>query len=246
MDSQQYRCFLELQRNLLLGAYQVRWQPQGSTTKPYKKNEQAVKDFPDALTKEIETIRQVVQEQEPSKTVAFKLWFMDESRLGLKTILRRRITARGVKPVVQIQDEYENLYVFGAFAPADGSSVIWEMPFLNGLTFQQYLDAFSKDEQAAEVHNIIVADNAGAHHNKTLKIPTNISLVFLPSHAPELNPAERVWEYMKERFAGVIFDDIDALSAHIKHVVEGISNDIIRSLVSPDWVMEIVNAQLLT
>jgi hypothetical protein len=51
---------------------------------------------------------------------------------------------------------------------------------------------------------------------------------------------------MKERFAGVIFDDLNALSAHIKHVVEGISNDIIRSLVSPDWVMEIVNAQLLT
>jgi hypothetical protein len=120
------------------------------------------------------------------------------------------------------------------------------MPFLNGATFQYFLEALSADPQAAEVHNIIISDNAGAHHNKELTIPTNISLLFLPSYSPELNPAERVWQYMKERFAGKIFTNLDALSAYIKQVVESLSNDIILSLASPEWVMDIVHAQLLT
>lgn len=198
------------------------------------------------MAQDIAEVQRTVQAKNPTKTIVFKLWFMDESRFGLKTVLRRRITAPGVKPVMQIQDEYENLYVFGAFAPADGSSVIWEMPFLNGMTFQQYLEAFSGDPQAAEVHNIIISDNAGAHHTKELTIPTNISLLFLPSYSPELNPAERVWQYMKERFSGKIFTNLDALSAYIKQVVESLSNDIIVSLASPEWVMNAIHAQLLT
>lgn len=198
------------------------------------------------MAQEVAKVQRTVQQENPTKTVVFKLCFMDESRFGLKTILRRRITAPGVKPVMQIQDEYENLYVFGAFAPADGSNVIWEMPFLNGTAFHQYLEAFSTDPQAAEVHNIIIADNAGAHHAQALTAPANISLLFLPAYSPELNPAERVWEYMKERFAGKIFADLDTLSAYITQVVERLSNDIILSLASPEWVMDIVHAQLLT
>lgn len=198
------------------------------------------------MAEEIVAVKETVQAKNPDKPVVFKLWFMDESRFGLKTILRRRITAQGVKPVMRIQDAYENLYVFGAFAPADGSNVLWEMPFLNGQTFEQFLTAMSADPQAAEAHNIMIVDNAGAHHGKKLTTPSNISLLFLPTYSPELNPAERVWQYMKERFAGKTFADIDALSAYIKQVVDGLSNDIILSLTSPDWVMSIVHAQSLT
>ena len=51
---------------------------------------------------------------------------------------------------------------------------------------------------------------------------------------------------MKERFAGKVCTDIDALSAYITQVVEGLGNGIILSLASPEWVMEVVHAQLLT
>ncbi len=198
------------------------------------------------MANDIAEVKCVIQAQTPTTPIIFKLWFMDESRFGLKTIRRRRITKRGIKPIMRIQDEYENTYVFGAVAPADGSSIIWEMPWLNGATFQEFLNAMSIDEQAKDVHNIMITDNAGAHHAKSLKIPGNLSILFLPGYSPELNPAERVWEYMKERFAGKIFSDLAALSDHIKQVVESLSADIISSLTSPDWVMEVIHAQLLT
>jgi hypothetical protein len=43
-------------------------------------------------------------------------------------------------------------------------------------------------------------DGAGWHSSKTLCVPPNITLVPLPPYSPELNPVERVWLYLKERF----------------------------------------------
>ena len=35
---------------------------------------------------------------------------------------------------------------------------------------------------------------------KRLVVPANITLVPLPSKAPELNPAENIWQYMRENW----------------------------------------------
>lgn len=62
-----------------------------------------------------------------------------------------------------------------------------------------FVDAFSAS-LAPGVHAVLVLDKAGWHVTGRLQLPTNISLVHLPSYAPELNPVERVWLYLKERF----------------------------------------------
>ena len=50
------------------------------------------------------------------------------------------------------------------------------------------------------VHALLVLDQAGWHGAKALTVPANITLVPLPSYSPQLNPVERVWEYVRERF----------------------------------------------
>ena len=43
-----------------------------------------------------------------------------------------------------------------------------------------------------------------------LAVPANVSLVFLPPYAPELNPVERVWLYLRERFLSLrLFPDLN-------------------------------------
>lgn len=37
-------------------------------------------------------------------------------------------------------------------------------------------------------------------HRRQAPGPANITLVFLPAYSPELNPVERVWLYLRERF----------------------------------------------
>jgi len=43
---------------------------------------------------------------------------------------------------------------------------------------------------APEAHALLLVDQAGWHQSKKLVVPANITLVPLPSKAPELNPVE--------------------------------------------------------
>jgi transposase len=39
-----------------------------------------------------------------------------------------------------------------------------------------------------------------------------VSLIFLPPYAPKLNPVERIWLYLRERFLSLrLFADFDAI-----------------------------------
>ncbi|MFC7739372.1 transposase [Roseomonas sp. GCM10028921] len=44
------------------------------------------------------------------------------------------------------------------------------------------------------------ADQAGWHGSRQLRVPENVTLIPLPPYAPELNPVERVWLHLRERF----------------------------------------------
>lgn len=55
-------------------------------------------------------------------------------------------------------------------------------------------------------------DGAAWHHSQELVIPENIRLLFQPAHSPELNPAEQVWEELREKhFYNRVFDSMDAV-----------------------------------
>jgi hypothetical protein len=96
-----------------------------------------------------------------------------------------------------IQEQFENLYLYGAFCPEDGASVVLEMPTMDTVCMQEFLNIFSLESSAAETLNIVTMDNAGIHRSKRLIVPENVRIVSQPAYAPELNPSERVWEHCK-------------------------------------------------
>ena len=51
---------------------------------------------------------------------------------------------------------------------------------------------------APGAHAILVLDGAGWHTSHSLKPPDNVTLLCLPPYAPELNPIENVWEYLRK------------------------------------------------
>ena len=51
-----------------------------------------------------------------------------------------------------------------------------------------------------DVHLVMGVDGAGWHISHELTVPANITLVVLPPYSPKLNPVERVWLYLRERF----------------------------------------------
>jgi transposase len=67
-------------------------------------------------------------------------------------------------------------------------------------------------EYADRVHAALLVDGAGWHIAAALTVPASISLIFLPPYSPNLNPVERVWLYLRERFLSLrLFVDFDAI-----------------------------------
>jgi len=85
------------------------------------------------------------------------------------------------------------------------------MPEANAGTMQQFLDRFAETLPKDEVA-VMYADQAGWHGAKELRIPNNVILLALPAYSPELNPVERIWLYLKERYLSHrLHDDYDAI-----------------------------------
>src|SRR3712207_8912127 len=65
-----------------------------------------------------------------------QVFSQDESRFGLLTIRRRRLTACGVQPVGRVQPVFEWFYVYGAVEPTTGDRFFLELPYLDAETFR--------------------------------------------------------------------------------------------------------------
>ncbi|WP_445300394.1 transposase [Microcoleus sp. B9-D4] len=71
-----------------------------------------------------------------------------------------------------------------------------------------------------------------------LSWPENLIPVCQPSHSPELNPIERVWEYIKKELVGEVFTTREQLRERLKQVLEKITRSQISSLSSYKFILE--------
>ena len=53
---------------------------------------------------------------------------------------------------------------------------------------------------APGAHAVVLLDQAGWHLSTRLVVPANITLLPLPAKAPELNPVENVWQFLRENW----------------------------------------------
>lgn len=160
---------------------------------------------------------------------SFNVYFEDESRFGLFTRNGRALTAKGIKPVCPYHHKFENLYLFGAFSPVNGNSLLLEMPYCNTDTFQVFLNNLSDLNQ--QEFKIVVLDNGSFHKAKRLAVPPNIGFIFLPSYSPELNPAEQIWRVLKKTICNSVFKTLDELSDHLRNAIQKIiTNDSVKSI----------------
>lgn len=144
------------------------------------------------------------------------------------------LTAKGIKPIVNFQQAFKNTYLYGSFSPIDGSHFTWEIEGVDTLIFEAYLKAFS--EYRPEELKIMIIDNAGFHSTKNIAIPDNIKLIRIPPYTPELNPAEKVWQYLKERFKNKTFVNLKELKEWLHETVKKeINNENIINIVKSEF-----------
>ncbi len=169
-----------------------------------------------------------------------RVFSQDESRFGLLTIRRRRLTARGVQPVGTVQHVFQWFYVYGAVAPTSGEHFFLELPYLKADTFQIYLDAFA--QAYPDSLNILLLDKSGAHTAKHLKVPDNVRLVFLPPYCPELNPIERLWRDLKDELAWQQFTNVALQQEAVADLLCAYDSKTIQSLIGYTYLVDAINA----
>ena len=176
----------------------------------------------------------------PEQERPVELWAYDESRLGLHTVRRRRITAQGTKPVGQLQQRFTNFSLYGAIAPASGDGFFLGLPKFNADLFQVFLDEFAR----ARPHtlNVLLLDNSRCHTAQELHIPENVVLLFQEPYAPELNPAERVWEHLTTALAWRCFASLEELQAEIVRLVTAYDAETLHSITAYPYIMRAINA----
>ena len=138
-----------------------------------------------------------------------EIWFQDEARVGQKGTLTRIWARIGSRPRGARDTRYEWAYIFGAACPERAVGAALVMPHANTEAMNLHLQVIF-GAVTAGAHCALVIDGAGWHISSALDVPDNITLIRLPPYAPELNPIENIWEYLrKNNLALRIHDDYD-------------------------------------
>lgn len=137
----------------------------------------------------------------------------------------------------------EYSYAFAAVSPHDGTLDSLILPEVDTQAMSIFLAEVSIRHPQDFI--LMVLDGAGWHKDKGLEIPENIRLISLPPYSPQLNPAEHLWEEIREKwFTNLAFDSLDAVENHLADALRSLeqNQDKVRSLTGFDWI---VNCNLI-
>jgi len=90
------------------------------------------------------------------------------------------------------------------------------MPRADTQAMQYHLEEISR-HVAPGAHAVVLMDRAGWHTIAKLKVPENLSFLFLPPKSPELNPVENLlrsasWQYLRQNWlSNRVFDTYEAI-----------------------------------
>lgn len=179
--------------------------------------------------------RYVLQDEHP-----IRYFVQDESRFGLKTLIGRLITACGVKPIGQWQWLFQAFWLYGAVEPATGQSFFLQFSHVDTTCYQRFLDEFSK--AYSDSLNILQVDNGRFHTSKDLVVPDNVILLFQPPYCPELNPIERLWEYLKADLKWSTFKTLEQLQVKVDQLLAQLTPQTIASITGYSFILDALSA----
>ena len=122
--------------------------------------------------------------------------FQDEARFGRISDVRRCWCPKPARPLCMASVSQEYAYAYAAVSIADGQMDSLMLPHVNTLCMQVFLDEVAARHPDDRI--VMVLDGAGWHRAHALCVPPNLRLLPLPPYAPELNPVEHIWGYLKE------------------------------------------------
>jgi DDE superfamily endonuclease len=164
---------------------------------------------------------------------------MDEARFGQKGRVCHRWFIRGQRPPGLCDQRYTWAHLFAAVRPATGEDFALVLPQVSTAAMNTFLGEFAAKLAEGE-HAVLVLDRAGSRTAKKLAVPSNVTLVRLPPYAPQLNPVERVWLYLRERhLSHRLLDDYHAVVDALCRAWNALTAERLQSLTSYPYLEQV-------
>lgn len=128
------------------------------------------------------------------------LYFQDESGISLTPVLGRTWAPKGKTPKVKVTGKRGGFCVTSAISPAGKLIFRIEKKKVNADRHIEFLKKIMKQHPNRKI--IVIEDSAPVHKAKKVdkfveQNKKRLAVYRLPSYAPELNPTEHVWAYLK-------------------------------------------------
>jgi hypothetical protein len=165
--------------------------------------------------------------------------FGDESLFERITNTKSCWCPQGVRPVVSSLKIREYVYAFGAVDPINGDSCFIAAGGCNTAWNNAFLDVLSK--RFPNDYMLLCVDQATWHKSKTLLIPNNIELFFIPPATPEMNPIEQIWEELKEKhFDNRFFSSLKKVIDQLCLCFNNLDKSTVKSITGRDWIVSTI------
>jgi hypothetical protein len=153
----------------------------------------------------------------------------DEMRFGLWGQVRRRWGRKGVKIVQKVQIEFAWQYLVLAVDVLH-NRLQWQ--WASRMNQDHLVPIFSQWQPEA-----VVWDGASAHRGQRMKA-LGFACISLPPYSPELNPPERVFEYLRAEIEGTVYASLSHKRQAIDQILRKLNADKtrLRSLIGWQWI----------
>ena len=127
------------------------------------------------------------------------IWFWDESGFRADSVHGRTWGKKGQTPVVAVPGQRQTV---SAASAVNAKGAFWCMTYKGGLNADLFVTMLKLLMRRRRNPLYLVLDNLPSHKAKAVRdyveaTRGKLELHFLPGYAPELNPDELVWNYMK-------------------------------------------------
>jgi hypothetical protein len=127
------------------------------------------------------------------------IWFADGSGFEGDPRPRRRWDKRGRKTRSTKNGDHIRMNVLGMVCPRTGKFFALEATHVCSDMFQVFLNEADESIVLPRNRNVLILDNASWHKKKSLTWH-GFEPLYLPPYSPDLNPIERLWPLMKDRW----------------------------------------------
>lgn len=166
--------------------------PQKPLQRAYQRNPEAIKDWKSNVYPRIKRL---------CKKNKGKIFFLDEAGFNTDDTRGKTWSEKGITPIVVVDGKRQRVNAISAISP---NGAFWHKVYDGKLSSERFINFLIDLMKKQPGPLYLILDSLPAHKSKAVQefVSANselIKLFFLPTYAPDLNPDEFVWNYMKNK-----------------------------------------------